>query len=255
MKFPRNVENLRMYTEIVDQHDEVLDIWRNLGIKDALVLHVDAHSDIAGGVSVDLVNGQIEDTYSSIENFLTIASYEGVIDNLYWLNPHHNNDRVKLQYVGSKGDLENTLDVVLEKHDEDIGHLNWVNPDNFGDLYRETTFQKLKLDAIKYHGNLVLDIDLDAFCADTTPINGKIVHNMTGNHYDLDYVKNYDGSIGWKQRVDETITMLKGLDCNPRLITIARSTHGMSEDNSWVPIDKVDQVQEYLLDRLHELYR
>lgn len=251
ISYRKPIETLCMYAEVVDQHDEVLDVWRDLGIKDSLVLHVDAHSDMVSKVDVDLSNGRIDHLYPNIENFLAIGAYEGIIDNLYWLNPHHKKKKIRLQQIASSND---SLELVLQQKDDDVGVLNWKDKKLGGDLYLETSESYLKKDILDYKDNFILDIDLDAFCAKEIRLDGRIVHNLTLDNYSSEAIQNHDVVNGWQERIDETISFLRKLKYDPRLITIARSTENMNEDETFVPIDKVDQVQDYLLAKLQTLY-
>lgn len=63
---------------ICENHDESLKIWRDRCIKNAIVIHVDAHIDF---MAPD------ECYYVSIANYLNYAYNEGIINSLIWVVP------------------------------------------------------------------------------------------------------------------------------------------------------------------------
>ena len=82
---------------------------------------------------------------------------------------------------------------------------------------------------------MILDIDLDAFCCNSS------VYNVP---------ENYDGVTNFEQRIGKTINILSYL-MKPSLITIARS---IGKGGRYVPSNKVDKVQHLLLQGLKKIY-
>src|SRR5215216_1972538 len=60
-----------------DLHDAALHTWRAAGIRDAVLIHADAHHDA----------GSDECTFVTIANFVWWAVLEGIVREVYWIVP------------------------------------------------------------------------------------------------------------------------------------------------------------------------
>jgi len=74
---------------VVEEHDQVLDLWRNQQAQSLHVLHLDAHCDMRG-LLIDRQNQRafrIWDKNKAVDqgNFLTHAIFEGRVSSLRWV--------------------------------------------------------------------------------------------------------------------------------------------------------------------------
>jgi len=211
---------------IVDEHNESYQHWQAAGIKDASVLHVDAHSDMSTGCfPIENFNlGDSLDYYKSlgISNFLCAAVYNDIISNLYWFNPH--SDSMRLQRMGDEA--------MLDRGD---GSIIWKRLLGLHSSGRKN----IASETMELEDPFILDIDLDGFCCN----NG--IHNKTDD-------PNYDGVNGYEGRVDSMIELLRGR-IRPQLITICRSV-APYDAGTFMPAEKVDEVQLYTINKLKELF-
>lgn len=218
---------------ITQEHNQVFYYWHKSGIKNATLLHVDGHSDM--GDSADFQKEPKRDYYRelTIENFICPAVHYGIVSKVYWVNPHAS-EREKLHYFGSKKatNLETRLMTVIEEN-----CIMWYADDIFDRFYLSKGIEEIHNSKISLTKKFILDIDLDAFCTHKKP---------------FDTPKYYRGFKNWKKRVDETMELLDGLK-TPDLITITRSVSSLAS-YTFVPLDKVDSVQMYTLEKLREVY-
>jgi hypothetical protein len=212
-------------TAITDNHNEVLRYWN---IKNATLLHIDAHSDLRGGVKYQ--GDSIDDYFDEVRivDFICPAAHFNIISEVYWLNPH--DERKRIQYFGND---EPSIITELRK-----GTIIWKNCSQL------RGGKKLEEGDIDIQGDYILDIDLDAFCC------------INGYSYTPD-VK--ESEHGYQQRIQQTIETLAKLK-PPKLITVARSigfldyTAGGLVQN-FTPLGFIDQVEELTIEGLKELYQ
>lgn len=243
---------------IVNNHNEVLHYWVKSGIQHATLFRVDAHHDMLDLPMCYPLESFTPDSYDlfSIVNFNCPAVHYGIVDSIYWHNPH--SLERKLQDLGTTRTEEGRRKIsaiILQRLQCSGSRDMYVWADGRGltlhDLKRGLGKvilpQEMK---ISEREPLIADFDLDGFCC---PKKHSINFLPPKDSYEYAL---YDGVSSFEARVDESITMLKILP-KPDLITIARS-EGVEVDlkRYWcfVPLDKVDQVQECLIEKLKQIY-
>ena len=212
---------------ITEEHNEVFYHWQKAGFKDTTLLHIDAHHDLFNAAAP--FKEKLDDNYYKdlgIASFICAAVHYGIVSSVYWLNPHES--KTRLQDMGStKSEDRRRIET------EVIGHrIDWVS------YYNKMLMGEGKIitpEDIEFEKNFILDIDLDAFCLQRNIIYFAYKHP--------DEINNYE------KRIDETIEALRRLR-RPDIITITRS----QGKHTCVPPDKVDDVQDYLIEKLKELY-
>jgi hypothetical protein len=206
---------------ITNRHHESLYHWQKAGLEEATLLSVDAHPDLDIFSKPELNHEYYRRNH--ITCFIGAAIHHEIVSSIYWLNPHWIEER--LHYFDEsvaakvrKGQLPRSAGGSIKKEGKVI-----TPPEP----------------AINDKNPFILDFDLDAFCCSqgvcSTPASSDF----------------NDGVPNWEQRVNETIDILRGLR-RPDIITITRSQG--NKPDIYVPSDKVNAVQEYLLEKLNELY-
>lgn len=243
---------------IVNNHNEVLYFWIKSSIKSASLFRVDAHHDMLDlPVCRPLVN-LTPDSYDlfTIANFNCPAVLYGIVDSIYWHNPH--SLERKLQDLGTTGAEGGRRKI-------GVSVLRRLQCSGSRDMYvwtdgRDQTRcdlrcgrgevilpQEMKISEWEL---LIADFDLDGFCC-----HKKFSINFLPPKDSYEYAC-YDGVSGFEARVDESISILKLLP-KPDLITMARSEGAEIDQRRYscfVPLDKVDQVQECLIEKLKQIY-
>ncbi len=228
---------------IVNNHNEALYPWYEHGIEDAVLLHVDGHSDMASQADV---TEQIDKKYAEetgIANFICPAFHYGIVSSIYWLNPHSETHRLQDQGTRDRGNGRVSLETEVfdYKQNKELNgkRIRWVQE------YWDSDIRKMQIQKINLEKRvMILDIDLDAFCCH------KHVSNTTTPFDGVEY----EGVENYEQRIDETMDFLRQLKA-PVLITIARSQGTRSSAlQKYVPMEKVDAVQEKTLAGLAAIY-
>jgi len=110
-----------------DLHDRAYYLWRDAGVRDATLVHIDAHHDAA-----------VEPAWKAIDvgNFVRAAMRHGLVEQLLWVVPDP-----MWEHEGTRDILEAELDAITQ-----YGDGIWMGP----------------LDELPEHdGPLLLDIDID----------------------------------------------------------------------------------------------
>ena len=244
-------------TGIVNNHNEVLYYWVNSGLRDATLFKVDAHADMVDYCLYDKYDKNLDYNNFDIADFNCPAIYHGIINEIYWHNPHSLERNLQnMRFVETK--------LRIKKVDVDVKKSLSPNWKDCGPLYRWKLEEKekerifcgkgavIKPEEMKIAFPFIADFDLDGFCCHQI--------NSINNHPK----PSYDGVANFKQRIDESISLLEKLPKliisrdkeklpKPNLITIARS-QGYKQNDNYVPLEKVDEVQEKLIKRLKEIY-
>lgn len=244
---------------IVNNHNEVLYYWVKSGIKGATLFRVDAHHDMCDcyhECNINLLKQMApSDCYrfcSSndiyIANFNCPAVHQGIVDSIYWHNPHsviH-----KLQDLGTTKEEvgrrkigviildppKNSLSKSVCCWDESV-RKDLIN--GRGEIIHSEM-------AVPADGRLIVDFDLDGFCCNRSWTIDFLPENIPPRGCMSDFEK----------RIDESIALLKLLP-RPNLVTIARSlgdTKSDTDGGCYVPHKMVNQVQECLIEKLKQLY-
>ncbi|MCP3682773.1 MAG: hypothetical protein GY861_08800 [bacterium] len=227
---------------IVNNHNEALYPWYKHGIEDAILFHVDGHSDMAGGISfAEKIDKKYAKETLDISHFICSAFHHGIVSSIYWLNPH--SEEKRLQDLGTRdtGNGRTSIKTAVFDYENIIfkelsgKRIRWDNEFPDYDSENTPTPEKINLE----NRVMILDIDLDAFCCHTH------ISNMR---------RSYDGVENYEQRIDDTMDLLRKLKA-PALITIARSQGARPGGlKTYVPMDKVDEVQKKTLTGLAAVY-
>jgi len=244
---------------ITEDHNEVFYDWRESGIKNATLIHIDGHSDMdTVAVPEECISNFLPNYwgYFTVSGFICPAVHLGIVSDIYWINPH--SEKRKIQDMGSTDStLEKRLlkTVVSEGLTPGLRCISWdekMGEEMGFEEKRGEVISPEKLSLREDHP-LILDIDYDAFCG-----------------YDVEHVAgDYDGVSGYQRRMRETFLLLKGLKTKPNLITLARSKGGkrisafrarqdLDEEGhtkSYVPEEYAPMIERSLLRGLREVYK
>ena len=210
-------------TSVVSDHNEVFHYWQTSGIKNSVLFHVDGHSDLGSGAPILDYPAQYYYVDLSIGNFICPAVYTGIVNSIYWLNPHSN----RLMYYPTSNIKVNEQDTYYKNL-----FLRW-------DIARDITNFGTEKESVNLPEGYILDIDLDAFCC-CKRVEGVLTKE---NH-----------SENWEGRLEGFLSFLTNVKRRPGLISIARSEGKLDQYYRFVPADKVDIVEEKLLDGLNKIF-
>ena len=227
-------------TAVTNDHDNNFGYWRGLGMEKATLFHIDAHPDMSSGAKYNgpLTLGNCSDF--GIANFICPAVYHDIVDSIYWLNPHSHLRRLQdLGTVRSEFGRKK-LKAQIEEKQTGLPVYAWVTDTHHESMDLVYGYGKIITPQKIYHPAnlpLIMDIDLDAFCC----------------HKGVYYAPiSYNGTFCFEQRVEDAINVLRTLP-RPDLITITRSQGDYYED-CFVPPNKVDRVQDCLIENLRRIY-
>jgi len=227
-------------TEFNHRHNLSFHNWKN--VKDATLLHIDAHADLSDDVNVN-TRDSLEQYCSDFAIYQPIcpAIHEGIVSDVYWVNPHlknhpdENANKRWIQYIGSK---EKELETKVKNN-----KIKWAG---FNIPYGEgTPIKPNEINLGNENKPFILDIDLDAFCCQRS------IFFMTKDAYKTSALSDY-----YKEKVDETIEVLKDLK-KPDLITITSSQKGKNLDEIYLPLstEKMLELNDYVIDKLEKIYK
>lgn len=63
---------------VMENHDEAYDVWRKAGVRERVLIHIDAHHDMWWLLEADFLN---------IANFISLALQENLLREVYWVVP------------------------------------------------------------------------------------------------------------------------------------------------------------------------
>lgn len=232
VEIPKNIPTGKVLTvgdvpvAVTEQHYENFYFWQNLGLKNASLVHVDAHKDM-DDYAKPMEPLDKKDYHKDLEihNFICAAVQYGIVgSHVFWINPYHEeDDRIRAF----------ELETAIRK----LGHSPYNKVRWTKNYESQTNLEDMSKELEQGSGILILDIDLDAFsCCGRTPIG------VQYNQYD------------YEKSIEETIEMLKKVK-KPGLITITRSQScfGVGSE-TYVNPQLVDKVENQTVDALVGLY-
>ena len=233
-------------TALTIDHHHNFPYWYFSGIKNAILIHIDSHSDMSDEKvpysELDKKTNKLPFDYYKrlhIDNFICPAVYYGIIKESFWINPFNKNSFINkyIEYAGQRYNSKKNLKMSAQIKRKEI---IWGNKEkfNFNGGYGLSIKQK-KID-LSDNPSCILDIDLDAFA----------VINYTSLQTYYSYGRKYHCINGWERRIESTINLLKERFPKPELITITRSTG----DEPYTSILIVNSVEEKLIKDIKELY-
>lgn len=217
-------------TALIDDHHEAFYWWWKSNLESATLFHVDGHDDLGEAY----VNRKIEmaEDYELLDigNFICPAVHRDLISLIYWLNPHAREKR-KLHYFNK---MKTSFSGGHELYKDQNFKYAWIERDR----------EKIKTKTVEIPSDtqLILDIDLDAFCC----------HRSDTLSFLPVKRDDYKGALEFEERIDQTMKILSRLP-KPDLITIA-SSQGDGKNRCYVPPFMVDEVSRYLAINLRKLY-
>lgn len=219
---------------IVNNHNEAFTIWRKANIKGATLLHVDAHHDMTDNANSGEQNlGTRYANTLTIANFICAAIHYGLVERVYWINPHIKEK--PLRYLGAYSDSNRSLATALDQYGS--GKIKWAYPkkDWTSDDWVISTHD------LKLEGPTILDIDLDGFCCH------RHIHGIERS--------DYDGVQGYQERIDTTFEELGKLSRTPDCINIATSqAEGDPSAMCFVPTNHIPLLLKNVKDAIYRLY-
>ncbi len=236
-------------TLVVDPHHHVLPFWfgQLQGKSPAHLFHVDAHSDmlyvryrsrerpvLPPRDSAALQSYVMNELHEG--NFICPAVRLGLLHSIYHYNPRLKNAADVYKGKSVRFREEVSLNTVyrcgVDENIHKIHSLEWseLNFNHFPP-HRRTRINSVIRRVNDNSHSLALDIDLDAFQCLLEPRDDDLSHGA------------------YQRRLATTLDVLARMR-KPSFITIARS----QTPNTYVPPDKVDQIQEDLLAGLRRLY-
>ncbi|MEK6969165.1 MAG: UPF0489 family protein [Nanoarchaeota archaeon] len=254
---------------VVNNHNEVLYYWINSKIRNATLFRVDAHHDMCDSYKINkILFKQINPSdYGRfhIANFNCPAVQQGIIDSIYWHNPHSSERNLQDLGTTRKEVERRRIGITIIDHSgcffsEQV--CRWdesVRDELLSGIGKIISPMEL---VVPTNGKLIVDFDLDGFCCDRS----SSIDFCSGSDGYFRKDNPYDGVSNFEKRIDEPIALLKLLP-RPDLITIAKSLGNCDPDLTlvekyldncfafcYVPVDKVDQVQECLIEKLKQIY-
>jgi hypothetical protein len=215
-------------TAVTEVHQEVLYYWLKYNLENATLLHIDAHPDLVDHVKLYKKEVLTQHRHYLNDQYICPSFFHKILSSMYWYNPHEK----ELKRVSTTKDKSGNKIIRVKTESNPF----WVTAYWEGELkYLEDNVDFYN---IKTENQLILNIDLDAFCCNK-------------NAYQRGVIPNFDTINGYEERIKRTAEILKTLK-NPEVITISRSS---SKDKYvYVPDAKVDDVQACLLDNLISIY-
>lgn len=187
---------------LMENHDEAYHLWRNAGIKDRVLVHIDAHHDM----------WWIDDNSAiTIANFICPALKEGIIGKVYWVVP----DRAFADRA-PRGELLQQIESVAREYRTPISKIR-ISADAIvvpliGRQLVVTTLASLNLDEVP----VLLDIDVDYLMIP------QVAHNHADRHSKLPWC--------WPSELAQKIAEVRLM---PEMVTISYSVEGCYTPLAW----------------------
>lgn len=186
----------------VENHDEAYYIWKKLGVKEKILLHIDAHNDMWW-----ITNN----TNITIANFICPALNEDIVKEMIWIVPDKTWE--------TKENKKNILLHLKEITKTYSGNLNniKIKEDSISTLILGKPLRVCTLSSLPtINEPILLDIDIDYF------IIPQVQYRKSDNHTEIPWC--------WP---NELIDSLHKKNISPELITIAYSVEGGYTPLKW----------------------
>jgi tetratricopeptide (TPR) repeat protein len=184
---------------VSDLHDAALYAWRDAGVRDRVLIHVDAHHD-ADSCEWDFV---------TISNFVWWAMSEGIVREVYWVVPEPG-----WRMSSGPAMIADALLALARQHDSSAGVE--ANAYGFTTQVAGKRFTACPLSRLPPLGGALLDIDIDYF----------LIADIAAERPPV------DRAAPWMWPVD-LLHALKGVETDPTIVTIATSTRGGFTPLEW----------------------
>lgn len=187
---------------VFELHDAALDVWREAGVDDRTLVHIDAHHDMWW---VD------DDGSTTAANFLCPALTSGMFRDIYWVVPDG-----AFHSCDARRALRRQIKSLLRCHPDDARIVSSdaasITATIQGRLFRICTLDTLP----KMRDEVVLDIDVDYL------VIPRVSHNRPDTHC----------STPWRWPA-ELLSHLERADIRASLVTIAYSVEGCYTPLRW----------------------
>lgn len=182
-----------------DLHDTALYAWRDAGVRDAVLVHVDAHHD-ADAKEWDFV---------TISNFVWWAVRDRIVREVFWVVPDPSWER-----PSDRALILRSVTALARQHD--ASSAIELDRDCIRATVGATPFTACSLSALPARGEVLLDVDVDYFLVPS------IAHELPP----------CEGAMPWTWPA-EFVASLRARAVSPAVVTIATSTRGGFTPLEW----------------------
>ncbi len=233
-----NIEEIPLL--VLPDNAIALDEWMDHGIKNATLVRIDANPSMGDGIDLGYRGGKYHNL--DADQVVCGAVDSGVVDSVYWINPHVNEedfkysprDPVRITDLGSTLNTDVRLKLGTTASNAQV---DWsgCKAGNY-DLRRGVGQRLYNSEEMNTsEGSLVLDINLEGICTSNGVLNVPMGH---------------DGLLGYNNRIVQLHKDLQMMDGRPDIITVTTGYKGLSK----VPDNMVNNVKDKTIHMLKDLY-
>ena len=157
------IENAKVI-KIIENNNQVLDVFNENKINNAVLIHLDTHSDLC-------YEENPEDFQEKIEDYINTLVSKKLVNKVYWVLPDWTkNKEVNYVFWGDQNidgfiqlSCYNIGPKVLELYIDQAGNIKFDKPDDIS-KYQQISFERILIDElpqIESNQNVYLDLDLD----------------------------------------------------------------------------------------------
>jgi tetratricopeptide (TPR) repeat protein len=201
---------------LMENHDQAYEVWRSLGVRHRVLVHLDAHDDVVWAPSRKALH---------IANFISLALQDGLVEEVFWVVPDRTWENSKsIKYIVQR------LKKVLQKYPEHPCHIK-VEKDRISATILGKMYHVCPWDYLPQLGERVLlDIDVD-YLVTPKAIGAGDLHRMLPWCWPAELVARLEGHglaseavtiaysveggytpVQWKYLGDELALRLEGAD-------------------------------------------